>query len=41
MESVWQVAHMEERCIWGFDGGNLKERYHWQGLGIDVCIISN
>jgi len=28
-----------ERCIQGFGGGNLRERDHLEGPGVDVRII--
>ena len=29
----------EERCIQGFNGGNLRERDHWEDPGVDARII--
>ena len=29
----------EERCIQGFDGGNLRERDYWEDPGVDGSII--
>jgi hypothetical protein len=29
----------EERCVQGFQGGNLKERDHWGDPGLDRRII--
>jgi hypothetical protein len=31
----------EERCIEAFGGGNLKEKYHLKGLGVDGLKRNN
>jgi hypothetical protein len=39
MDVACSVCRGEERCLWGFCGGNLRERDNLDGLGIDGRII--
>jgi hypothetical protein len=39
MANACSTYEGEERCIQGFDGGNLRERDHLEDPGIDGRII--
>jgi len=39
MEGECSAYGGEERCIKGFDGGNLRERYHLGDPGVEGRII--